>query len=143
MTQHGFDVYLPLVKTIRQWSDRKKKVELPLIPGYVFVKVNEKEYYQVVNSPGVVRYVTFEGKAAPIPEKQILLIKQSIEGNLMVEPSQEKFEPGEKVKIISGPLNGFEGELLNINHKSNLIIRFDAIGYTLKIEVNPAYVIKL
>ncbi len=143
MTQHGFDVYLPLVKTIRQWSDRKKKVEIPLIPGYVFVQVNEKEYYQVVNTPGVVRYVTFEGKAAPIPEKQILLIKQSIEGNLMIEPSQEKFEPGEKVKIISGPLNGFEGELLTINRKSNLIIRLDAIGYTLKIEISQAQVIKL
>jgi transcription antitermination factor NusG len=61
----------------------------------------------------------------------------------MIEPSQEKFEPGEKVKIISGPLNGFEGELLTINRKSNLIIRLDAIGYTLKIEISQAQVIKL
>jgi transcriptional antiterminator RfaH len=143
MHKHGYEAYLPMVKTLRQWSDRKKKVELPLISCYVFVHVSEREYYSILETPGAVRYVTFEGKAAPIPESQINAMRKAIEGNLAVEATTEKFEPGKMVKIISGPMNGMEGELLSFNNKSSLIIRLDNIGYSLKVEINAGDVIKL
>jgi transcription antitermination factor NusG len=73
------EAYLPLHTVIKQWSDRKKKVEEPMIRSYVFVKISEKEYYNVLNIPAAVRYVTFEGKAAPIPEWQIDVMKKALE----------------------------------------------------------------
>jgi transcriptional antiterminator RfaH len=143
MDANGYEAYLPLVKTIRQWSDRKKKVEVPLISCYVFVHVSEAEYYKILSTPGVVRYVTFEGKAAPIPDLQIDTMKKAIEGNLNIEATTKKITPGQMVKIIFGPLNGMEGELLKWNNKHNLIIRLNNIGYTLKVKINAGDIVKL
>jgi len=139
----GYQAYLPLVKTLRQWSDRKKMVEVPLISLYVFVNVSEREYYNVLNTPGVVRYVTFEGKAAPIRNSEIEAMKMAIEGNLNVTLTQESIDLGQKVKIIAGPMRGAEGEYVETKHKSNFIINLNNIGFTLKVEVNALDVVKL
>jgi transcription antitermination factor NusG len=143
MTENGYDAYLPIIQTLRQWSDRKKKVEVPLISCYIFVHVTAREYYSILSTPGVVRYVTFEGKPTPIPDSQINIMKRAVEGNLPIEATTEKFTPGQMVKIISGPLNGLEGELLNLNKKHNLIIRLENIGYTLKVDVSASSVVIL
>lgn len=143
MKGNGFTVYLPMVKTLRQWSDRKKKVEIPLIRSYVFVKVSEREYYDILNTPGVVRYVTFDGKAAPIPEKQILALQMAVANEADIEISTEPMAPGQPVKIISGPLKGAEGEYIFGKGKRNFVIRLNQIGYALKVEVHANDVIKL
>ncbi len=76
LEEAGIESYLPLIKTLKQWSDRKKWVEEPLFKSYIFVQVQANQYYHVLNIPGIVRYITFEGKAVIVPEKQILAIKQ-------------------------------------------------------------------
>lgn len=141
--ENGYTVYLPLIKTLRQWSDRKKMVEIPLISSYVFVNVNEKEYYNILETPGVVSYVTFEGKAAPIRESQIDIMRNAIEGNLKIEAVDRILKSGQKVKIISGPLKGNEGEYIETAHKSNFIISLSNIGFSLTVEINADDVIKL
>jgi transcription antitermination factor NusG len=83
----GIDSYLPLQRTLKQWSDRKKWVEEPLFRSYLFVYIPQNQYFEVLNTPGVVRYVTFEGKAVPIPPKQIEAIKYFLSGQ---ETLQEK-----------------------------------------------------
>lgn len=143
MHKNGYQVYLPLVKTLRQWSDRKKKVEVPLISSYVFVKVSEKEYYSILNTPGALAYVTFEGKAAPIRESQMEAMRMAVEGNLDIELTQEGIGLGERVKIISGPMKGAEGEYIETVHKHNFIINLDHIGFSLKVEVGANDVVKL
>lgn len=143
MYDNGYTVYLPLVKTLRQWSDRKKKVEVPLISSYVFVQVSEKEYYSILNAPGVVAYVTFEGKAAPIRDSQMQVMRQAVEGNLPIEVNNEQLKPGQRVKVISGPMKGAEGEYLETVHKNNFIINLSHIGFSLKVEIHAAEVVKL
>src|SRR4030042_2560830 len=71
LERQGIEHYLPLYKTLRQWSDRKKKVELPLIRSYLFVKIREKKSYPVLQTPGVMRIVSFSGRPVPIPDWQI------------------------------------------------------------------------
>lgn len=142
MQNSGYVVYLPLIKTLRQWSDRKKMVEIPLISSYVFVNVSEKEYYDILNTPGVVGYVTFEGKAAPIRDSQIEAMKSAIEGNLKVQ-AVDKVKVGQKVRIISGPLKGAEGEFVELVHKTNFIINLNNIGFSLAVEINAEDVVKL
>lgn len=143
MQKRGYQVYLPLVKTLKQWSDRKKKVEIPLIAGYVFVCVNEEEYYKILETPGTVNYVTFEGKAVAIPENQILAMKTALENNMQVELQQKQFNKGEHVKVIAGPLKGTEGEYVSEAHKQNFIINIQNVGFTLSVEVNANDVVKI
>ena len=130
----GFEAYLPLVKKIKQWSDRKKIIEEPLIKSYVFVKTSEKEYYDILNVDGAVRYIFFEGKAASIPEWQIDLLQKTIENNLSFRLTNEKLKPGEKINIKGGPLKGCKGEIIKIKGKNKLVIRIENIGYNLLIE---------
>jgi len=141
--RNGYAVYLPLVKTLRQWSDRKKKVEVPLISSYVFVYASEKERYYILNTTGVSGFVMFEGKAAAIPEKQIQAMKLAIDSNLEIEVSKEVFVAGEQVKVINGLMKGAEGELIRKAHKFKLLIRVNNIGYSLMVEIRASDVSKI
>jgi len=144
LTDQSIEAYLPLEIKIRQWSDRKKKVEEPMIRSYVFVKSSEKEYYDILNTFGAVRYVTFEGKAAPIPEWQIDAMKKMLNHNLPHHYSDERFLKGEQISITDGPLKGFDGEVVNDSAgKQKVIIRVANIGYSLVINSPLAFVKKV
>ena len=107
------ECFLPLQKKLRQWHDRKKWVETPLLPGYCFVFISKDDYDLVLQVRNVVCYITFEGKAAPIPTKQIDALKQMLkQSEFEVSVSQESFETGKRVEIIQGSLIGLKGELL-------------------------------
>lgn len=138
----GYTHYLPLVTRLKQWSDRKKKVEEPLLKSYVFVKVSEKEYYDVLMIDGVVKYITFEGKAAPIPEWQIEAIRKTVNNHLPFELTGEKLQPGEHVKIREGDLKGLEGEIINVRGKDRLVIRIESVGYSLIVEMEAANLLR-
>jgi transcriptional antiterminator RfaH len=143
MEKCGLTAYLPLETKIRQWSDRKKKVEEPMIRSYVFVKSSEKEYYDILNISGAVRYVTFEGKAASIPEWQIDAMRTLLDHSLPHHYSEEQFLKGEQIKITEGPLKGYEGEVVNDSKgKQKLIIRIANIGYSMVIESPLVFVKK-
>ena len=71
----GIEAYVPLRKVLRQWSDRRKLVAEPLIRSYCFVRPGPNKYRQVLDTDGAVRFVWFSGKPAPIPNKQIDILK--------------------------------------------------------------------
>ena len=131
----GYEHYLPLVTRLKQWSDRKKKVEEPLIKSYIFVKVSEKEYFDVLNIDGAVAYVSFEGKAEPIPEWQIEAVRKTVNNHLPFHLTGDKLQPGEHVKIKEGSLKGLEGEIINIRGHNRLVIRIESVGYSLVVEM--------
>lgn len=129
--------YLPTVKTVKQWSDRKKKVEEVLFRNYIFVQISNKDYYEVLNTPGVVRYVSIEGKAVRISDRQMETIKNTVEHNFDFDVSMERFAKGETVKIENGPLKGTNGEIVSFLGKKRLLIRINEIGYSLLVHVSP------
>ena len=130
LEQKGINCYLPLKIEKRQWSDRVKKIEEPLLKGYLFVKVSNKEYFDVLNTPGAVCYVSFEGKAAPIPEKQINDLKAFLQYvNDQVDVTRERLSKGEKIIVVTGPLKGVTGELIDFKGKNRIVLRFENIGY--------------
>lgn len=133
----GIEAFLPLERKLRKWSDRKKWVEVPYINSYVFVKTSEKEYYDVLNTFNVVRYVTFEGKAAAIPEWQIEAMKKIVASKEIFHFSSQRFKKGEKIAIESGALAGFSGEVVHDSAgKKKVLIRIDQIGYSLVVEAD-------
>jgi len=135
--ESGIQYYLPLIKTIKQWSDRKKKVEEVLFKSYIFVYVSESEYYQALKFPGAVKYVSIEGKAAKIPENQIETIKNTLANKVEFTISPDYFKKDKHVEIINGPLKGAKGEIISLNGKKKLLIRIEQIGYSLVVHVSP------
>ncbi|NOU47922.1 MAG: UpxY family transcription antiterminator [Bacteroidales bacterium] len=134
--QHlGIEFFLPMISRWRQWSDRKKKVDEPLFRSYVFVFISEKEYFNALNVPGAVRFVTFGGKAVSIPENQIAAIRQYIKEPDEEEESELLLKEGELVKIKAGPMEGLIGKLLKYKNKFRLIIQIDTIGQSIALHI--------
>ena len=133
---NNIECFLPLQKKLRQWKDRKKWVEMPLMSGYCFVHISRIEYDKVLQITNVVCYVAFEGKAAVIPTQQIDFLKQMLKQNdFDVSVSQETFKLGKKVEIIEGPLIGMRGELIETRGKNRFILRLNQINNTFVIEI--------
>ncbi len=143
MLKRNFTAFLPLIKTMRQWSDRKKQVEVPLFNGYIFIKVDPTQFAAVRLSEGVVNFVQHEKKHAIISEEKIFFIKQFIETGLPMEASSENFAAGERVKINFGPLKDCEGELINIKNEKQFIVRLEMINQVLIVNVPASYLEKI
>ena len=131
----GIDHFLPLIKVLRQWSDRKKWVEVPLFRSYVFVYIEPKDYFRVLQVNGVSRYITFEGKAVAIPFQQIEAIRYYLNGKDQDTTDDTAWEKGQKVEIISGSLTGLTGELVEVKGKHKINVEIEAIGKTIRIEI--------
>ncbi len=131
----GIEAYLPLQRKLRQWSDRKKWVEMPLISGYVFVYISRKEYETVLRIYNVVCYVYFEGKAAIIRDEDINLLKRMLgQAEVELEITVEELKPGQMVEIVTGPLIGVVGELIDFKGKNKVALRIPPLGYTVLVE---------
>ncbi len=130
------ETFLPLQRKLRQWSDRKKWVEMPLISGYLFVKASRREYDLILQSNYVVSYVRFEGKAAIVPDYQIdylkLMLKQD---SSEIEITREKLKPGQLIEVIAGPLIGLKGKLQKIKGKNKVAIELEQLGYSALVEI--------
>ena len=136
LTKQDIRCYLPLQKKLRKWKDRKKWIEVPLIPGYCFVFINIKEQDLVLKSENIVCYITFDGIPATIPSFQIEQLKQMLkQSDFEVTVLNENFIPGQRVEIIKGPLTGIQGELIKCHGRKRFIIRIEHIKNILSVEV--------
>jgi len=135
LLRQGIESYLPLLKILKQWSDRKKWVEEPLFRSYVFVHIEEIEYLNVLKTPGVVRFITFESQAVPIPQRQIDAIRYFIDsGEEHVDPGII-LTPGQRVEITRGPLRGIAGQMTEVKGKHKVRIDIEALGQAIHITV--------
>jgi len=132
LLDNNIECYLPVKKTLKHWSDRKKWVEEPLFKCYIFVKVSYKEFFTALNTPGVVCYVSFGGKAQPIPETQIYNIKSFLQQcDHEVTLTYEKIQKGVSVEVLHGSLKGIQGEVVNICGQTRLVMRIDSMNCSL------------
>jgi transcription antitermination factor NusG len=123
-----YTAYLPLIKQVSMWSDRQKTVEKPLFPSYVFVYLkNQSNYYQVLQIKGTLTFVRFENRLALLKDTEIEKIKILIENSSNIELSPPDFKIGEKRKIRSGPLSGFDCELVSYYGKKKIIVRIESL----------------
>jgi transcriptional antiterminator RfaH len=137
LLEDGMEAFVPLQKVVKQWSDRRKLVEEPLIRSYCFVHVTPDQQHKVLNTPGAVRFVWFSGRPAAIPAKQIDLLKILTGFNIPVECIPGHIQPGTKVKITAGPMAGFTGELVTVLGKSRVIVRLTELETNLSVTVSP------
>lgn len=137
LQEEGIECYLPLMKTLKQWSDRKKWIEEPLFKSYIFVKVSNIEFFSVLKLPGVVCYVRFGGKPQTIPNDQIENIKTFIrQEEKEVVVTREKVKKGVKAEVLYGPFKGVQGEVIQVCGQSRILIRVESMGCCLSANIS-------
>ena len=142
LEDRNIETYLPLIGRLKQWSDRKKTVEEPLFKSYLFVHTDLKNYFDILNTPGVVRFVCFEGKPVPVPDNQLVAVKSYVgeyDGSDDLSQLQELHE-GQIVEIARGQMRGLVGRLVEIRGKQRLIINIEAVGQSLPISVSRSQI---
>ncbi len=137
-----YEVYCPTVKTVRQWSDRKKKVQIPLFASFFFIRIEERSRQEVFRYPGLVRYLFWNGKPAMVRDEEILAIRAFI--NDFQDEAEIKVEnlpaPGERVQINSGVLAGQTGEVVRVKSNNQVVVRVESLGLQLVAEMHGTQV---
>lgn len=136
LTNKGFEVYLPLQTTIKQWSDRKKKVEEPLFKSYVFVNIQyEKEHVAILSTLGVVKFIKIGKELSPIRGEIIKAIQLSLSHFDELQTSSENFEINQPVEVIAGPLQGYRGIIAEQHGNRYFAIQIEQLGTHLLLKV--------
>ena len=128
LSAKGIEVYLPLLKTLRQWSDRKKKVEIPLFRSYLFVRIYDKKYLEVLQTDGVVKFITFRNERISIPKYQIEAVKAYLNDGEQVNQDETNYIPGDFVEVVRGPMKGLQGILVRFKGKQRVLMEIESIG---------------
>ncbi|MGZ3932300.1 MAG: UpxY family transcription antiterminator [Bacteroidia bacterium] len=137
LSEKSIDAYLPLIKTLRQWSDRKKMVELPLMNGYIFVNIRETEKDRVLQVKGIVNFVRSDGKIAVIRDQEIDSLKQFITLGYQIEARAKTADhkEGDRIKITSGALRGVEG-VVTVSKEGRFIeVLLESIGQCIRVKL--------
>jgi transcription antitermination factor NusG len=129
--------FLPLYETVRKWKDRRKRMELPLFPSYIFVHIPLHERLRVLAVPGVVRLVGFDNHPAALPDAEIEALRSVTGGGLRSEP-HPYLTVGRRVRVARGALAGMEGVLVRKKGRVRLILSIDLIRQSAVIEVDSA-----
>jgi len=135
LDEKDIENYLPLIKTLKIWSDRKKWVHEPLFKSYLFVHVDLKEYIPALQTPGVVKYVSFENKAVSIPPLQIEAVKTFIDSGEDFLTDIPDIKIGDRVIVTRGSLMGLEGTLVEYQQKNRVRIIIDGIQQSLHLNI--------
>lgn len=138
--------FLPIVKNIKQWSDRKKITFKPLFPSYVFVKAkNSLEFYEALSVPGASAYIRFGSEYATVKNYEIDKIKifNNTEGASDIKVINNPLKVGEIKKINSGPLKGIECEILKVGSNRKIIVRIDSLRQNIIATFSNHYLDKL
>ena len=141
--EKGIESSLPLIKTIRKWSDRNKKVEIPLFRGYVFVKIDiRKDKLNILQTNGVVKFIGIRNKPSIIPDEEIHWVHMMVEKSDIVQ-SEAEIPVGQKVRVIAGPFKGVEGVVVRAGNQYRLVVVIESIMQAVSVEIRSNYLEKI
>jgi transcription antitermination factor NusG len=135
--QRTFESYLPLYVSVRRWKDRRICLELPLFPGYVFVRLALRDRMRILQTPSVVRLVGFGGQPAALPDLEMEALRQRLTREMRLQP-HPYLKIGHRVRVRSGPLQGLEGILVRKKSGSRFVMSLDLIMRSVAAEIDVA-----
>ena len=139
LNKKGIESFLPLIKKRQQWSDRKKWVEFPLFPSYLFARIELKDSLYIMNTHGVNTIVKFGDKVITVEDKVVNSIKLALEGGYKLH-SMKYFTIGDQVEVIEGPMKGVVGIVENkLKNENRLVIKIDALQQAVAVHINSEY----
>lgn len=125
LIEKGIESFLPLVTTLSRRKDRKKYVDLPLFPGYLFAHVNQEQLSDVKYTRGVTKILGSDiDKPTPVPDKQVIDIKILLESKVKLDP-YPYLQKGARVRVKTGPLKDVEGILVEKRGNYKIVISID------------------
>ena len=133
--RRSLECFLPLYQSVRRWKDRRVRLELPLFPGYVFVRLSFRDRLKVLEIPGVARLVGFDGHPAPVPNEDIETIRTCFAGRHPMQPHRY-VQRGERVRVLSGPLAGLTGIVVRQKRSTRFVISFDLLMRSVSVELD-------
>lgn len=129
------ECFLPTYESLRQWNDRRVWLQLPLFPGYVFVRMCSRDRLRVVQVPGIARLVGFNGTMARLPDEEIEALKNGLATGVRAEPHRF-LTVGRRVRVSRGPLKGMKGILLSRKRHTRFIISIELIMRSVAVEID-------
>ena|SRR2546426_9773503 len=131
----GYEEYLPVYRSRRQWSDRVKEIELPLFPGYIFCKFDITDRLPLLVIPGVMSVVGFGGVPIPVPECEIAAVERVVTSGMKYGP-WPTIAAGQSVEVKYGPLRGLEGVVVEVKKNYHLIISVKMLQRFVSVEID-------
>jgi transcription antitermination factor NusG len=138
LAEKNIQHYLPVVKTLRKWSDRKKYIEMPLFPSYIFVYLEDIQcYYQSLTCDGFLYYVKSMNESVRVNEKIISDIRRIVEVGKDIEIIVSNYKAGEKLVIKEGPFEGITCEVVQYKNKQKILVHIHCLQRNLLAELPP------
>jgi transcription antitermination factor NusG len=141
LSERGFDTYLPLMPRVSQWKDRKKVVEWPVFPSYVFGRFSPADMPRVLSTPGVAALVRSNGRPAPIADDELDNVRRLVQvlSTGAGAPEQRPFiAEGEWVEVMGGPFRGLRGVVVQRRNRRRVLIGIKAIGQGLEVDIDTS-----
>jgi transcription antitermination factor NusG len=129
--------FLPLYRSLRRWKDRRKELELPLFPGYLFVRIPLTDRIRVLRTPGVVQIVGSQGRPQAVPEHEVETLRQSMLHGTSLQP-HPYLRVGKRVRVQTGPMAGTEGILVRQKDSLRVVLSVEMITQSFAVEVDTA-----
>lgn len=138
----GYELFLPLYKCRKRWSDRIKEVEAPLFPGYLFCRLNPHDRLPILKTPGVIQIVGSNRTPTAVDEHEIKAIQAMVASGIPNQP-WPFLTTGDRVRIESGPLSGLEGILVEFKGNHRLVLSVTLLQRSVAVEIDSAFVVSL
>src|SRR5271170_7217948 len=135
----GFDEFLPLYKCSKRWSDRIKKAESPLFPGYLFCRFDPLDRLPILKIPGVMQIVGFDRRPVAVDEDEIRAIRALVASGVPNQP-YPYLRVGDKVQIESGPLRGLQGLLVEFQGTQRMVVSVTLLQRSVAVQIDSASV---
>jgi transcription antitermination factor NusG len=137
LERRSVESFLPLYDSVRRWKDRRVRLQMPLFPGYVFVRISARDRLKVQQVPGVAHLVGFGGQLTPVPEEDIQAIRACLAGPNKVQPHRY-LTRGQRVRVLNGPLTGLNGIIVRQKKQTRFVISFDLLQRSVAVEIDAA-----
>ncbi len=133
----GLTHFLPVYRCVRRWKDRRKELDMALFPGYVFVNLDLRDRSGVLQAPGVVQFVTFQGQPAAVPDPEIRALESGLSAGMRPKP-HPYLRNGKKVRVKAGPLVDAEGIMIRRKEGFRLVLSINLLMRSVMLEVDEA-----
>lgn len=133
--ERSIENFLPLYESVRRWKDRRMRIEVPLFPGYIFVRHSLRDRLKILQVPGVVRLVGFNSVATQLPDDDIETLRNGLKRSFPAEP-HPYLTAGRRVRIVRGPFEGLTGILVRRKSRLRLVISIELIMRSVAMDVD-------
>lgn len=137
LAQRSYDTFFPVVASERRWSDRVKRVDVALIPGYIFCRFDGERRLPIMTTPGVRDIVGFGRQAAPVDEEELAALRLMIENGQGVQ-SCEFLRRGDPVEVTWGPMQGLKGFLVEVKGTCRVVVSVQLLQRSVSVEMDRA-----